>query len=502
MITDHWLKHAFSNPRSEVILRNSGEGWTSAKQAWRLEEIAKEIYNPSRIIGLRPEGEIRVIILDFDHKPGGATSPYWHKNAESSHLLKLQEEVELCGLQVSFLVSSSSGGLHAIVALPSKVKAWLAHWIGVTLLERCGMKEEGGKAEVFPSEIKYVKDSSQANWARSNGVRLPGQVGSKMIAGDRSMNDTDVIYEQLVWDLDNTEECENWQALLEEARKRSRKQNQTCWQNWKRQAKSAEAIEWTAAGQSENNLRRITTLVRLRNPNITCEHRLAELIRQEALITKGFWEFASEETKKELSTCFGWALRWARSSLRKIMQACGKDVPTEKKLNASNQRVFNLSRTKLKNLYEAHPESATWSIRKVSRETGLNRATVNLHKEFWLQLVAHPEAPITGGMPAEPAEVEEQGQEEPVGEPNGGTDALPWEPEPTSDYFEQAPDEAKCVIKAPKRVNMLFLAGCGVRLTSKKPLPERSNPQGTEDLPLCSGVNCAKYRASPSSCEH
>lgn len=412
MITLDWLSRAFQNPRAGVILRKNGEDWVSAKRAWKIEEIAKEVYNPSQVIGIRPEGLVRTIFLDFDHKTSKRVSPYWHQKAKSLELIKLEEEAEAHGLQVTFLVSSHSGGLHAIVSLPSAVKAWLAHWIGIVLLEKCNMKEESGQAEVFPSEIKYIKSADPSSWAQSHGVRLPGQTGSKLIAGERFVEDIETIYKQLIADIDNTQDCQEWDNLISQAKKRAKTKNENKQQYWTCKNTSIKKVKWTQPGQSENNLRQITTIIRAQNPDITSEEELAKLIREAAINAEGFWEFASSETRKELSTYLGWALRWARSSLRKIMQAGKVTTPKERKQNASNRRVYESNQNRLRELYATCPESASWSLRKIARETGLAKRTVAGHQHFWYALVGHPKAPITGGVPEMATEPEPEGNVE------------------------------------------------------------------------------------------
>ena len=490
MLADIWLARAFSNPRAEVILREDGKDWVSAKRAWKLDEIAQEIWNPTRIIGLRPEGLVRAIFFDFDHKAGGNISPYWHEKAKSPQLLQLQEEAEACGLQITYIVSSCSGGLHGILSLPVATKAWLAHWIGVVLLEKCNMTEGAGKAEIFPSEIKYVKDANQSNWGRSNGVRLPGQAGSKLITGETFADDCEVIYEQLVCDIENTEDCEQWRNLVQEAQQRSKIQKKNQWQAWQKRGKSAKTVKWTGSGQSENNLRQITTAVRVQHPEITSEHELAVLIRETAISAQGFWEFASEQTKKELSTCLGWALRWARSSLRRIMQACSNKAPAARKPNANNLRVFESSRNKLRNLYKLHPESASWSLRKVSRETGLAKRTVTAHKEFWFQLVGHSETPITGGGSEVVALAEEDGLTEAQEAPTVASDGI----EEASTAPSRRPAAVKSASQSLKQAKIRSLAERKPASNNKKPSTEGQKSPNDEDCSICDGRNSVKCR--------
>ena len=72
-----FLAAAFSNPRAGVITRRPGDGWRSEPAAWPLERIAAAVHDPGRIVGIRPEGLIRLLLVDIDRKPD-RVSPYWH----------------------------------------------------------------------------------------------------------------------------------------------------------------------------------------------------------------------------------------------------------------------------------------------------------------------------------------------------------------------------------------------------------------------------------------
>lgn len=383
-----WLTEAFANKWAEVIVKKPGEHWVSAQHPWKIERIARGVESETEIIGIRPEGTVRAVITDFDHKPaGGSVSPYWEASGRSRELIALQQEAERCGLQMTMLVSSDSGGLHGVLSLPQGIRAWLAHWVGVVLLERSGMQEAKGRAEVFPSEIQYNKTESKKDWARSNGVRLPGQKGCKLIASERFVENSQFIYEQLLCDLENTEICEAWEELLQEARQRARR-NKFVFTSFKKSTKRSISIKWDASGQSQKNFAALTTFVRMKNPKVTCEYQLASLIKEAALNCEGFEEFASDETKKDLMReNAGIALRWARSSLRKSwsFDSCAKTVEVGGDKH-HNKRLYKQSQAKLTKVWRTFKDASTWTKTKLAQVAGMSRRILEKHWEYWVQL--------------------------------------------------------------------------------------------------------------------
>ena len=401
-LVQQWLTRVFTNQWAEVIVKNPGQHWISPQRPWKLEAIAKAACEGNQIVGIRPEGKVRAVITDFDHKPGRSVSPYWEATGSSPELITLQQEAERCGLQVTMLVSSDSGGLHGVLSLPEGIRAWLAHWVGVVLLERSGMSERSGHAEVFPSEIEY-RNGARSEWARSNGVRLPGQKGCKLIAGNNFADDSDLIYEQLISDLENTEICKAWEELVEEAKIRARKsKSATNVKSYTSRAKLK--VKWSSKGQSQENMARIAYWARKSNPAITDENQLAEIIRQAAINAEGFDQFASEETKKDLMRKNGgWAQRWARSILRRTFPDTTCKVSGDKN---HNDDLFKKSRAALTRAWRSCKNAATWSKNKVAEISGLNRKTVQKHWDYWVQLAfSSPDHPpvhtplVTGGSP-------------------------------------------------------------------------------------------------------
>lgn len=387
-----WLRLAFSHQWAEVILKKPGEDWISARRPWKLDRIAAEVANPNQIAGIRPEGKVHVIWTDFDRKPG-AVSRYWHPTAQSPELIRLQQEAERCGCQVTWLVSSASGGLHGVITLPTAVDAWLAHWIGMGLLECAGIEPGQGQAEVFPSHMPYT-GGGQKDWARSNGFRLPGQEGCKLIAAGNFIEDAESIYQQLICDFDLTENCDEWKLLVKQVKEKCKTGKFTKVATDKktfRFGRKTAGVKWTAAGQSQQNLARITTWARQKYPNLESAQQLGAAIKQAVLNTEGFNEFASEQTKKDvMRESGGICERWARSSLRRQWSK-GK-VVAEEKIGGDkhhNERLYKQSQAKLTRIWKQFKNAAELSKRAVAKAAGITRATLEKHWGYWLQLVAY-----------------------------------------------------------------------------------------------------------------
>lgn len=412
-----WLRLALSSEYTEVILKKPEEPFVSISRPWRLSAIAHVVANSDNIVGIRPEKSIRAIIIDIDNKEK-TTSPYWQENGKSKELLALQEHAENCGCQLTMLQSSESRGLHAVLSLPEATPAWLGHWIGQELLRRSEMRPGAGRAEIFPSEIPYVQGEQKA-WAkskgRSNGVRLPGQKGCKLITDRGMIEDGELIYQQLICDLENTENCLEWQNLLEASRALAKQMKRGARGEYggrkdtdsKIKRKLASDIRWERGGESAEVLARIATYCRVKHPNVTCEYQLADIIRGYAVNARGYEQYASEHSKKDIENIrSGWALRWARSSLRRgwISKdgARGKCV-TEGKPGSDkhrNDRLYKQSRAKLTRIWKQFKDVSSWGKSRVAKAAGMTRRILEKHWGYWLQLaVPTPSNNVGAAMP-------------------------------------------------------------------------------------------------------
>ncbi len=393
-----FIAAVFSNPRAHVITKptRNGYSWQSEFKTWSLTSIAGAIYNLALIVGIRPEGLLRLLVIDIDRKLG-RISPYWHPAGLSRQLLDLERHARAAGCGFTLVRSSASGGLHACILLPVAIPAWQAYWVGKALITAAGMEEGPGRCELFPSRIDYCETTDRARWAKSNGFRLPGQDGSALIAGERTANDTDLIYQELLAELQQAEPVPGWDALLETATVLKRSTAASSYpSSCRTPSKRTHGVRWSGAGQSQENLRCLTSWARAAFPEARTIAALAAIIRAAALDAPGFAEHASETTKRDLTGRRGdWAERWARSSLKRSRPHNSPASTGGDKHH--NKRLAKLSQAKLTRAWRDAPGSAAkWSKRMVAKVAGLSRQVVDKHWGFWLQLVGGQHPPITG----------------------------------------------------------------------------------------------------------
>jgi hypothetical protein len=394
-----FLAAVFSNPCARIITKPPGDGhsWRSEFKAWNLASIAAAIYISSLIVGIRPEGLLRLLVIDIDRKPN-QTSPYWHPSGRSRQLLALEGLARAAGCGFSLLRSSASGGLHVCILLPAAIPAWQAYWVGQALITAAGMKEGSGRCELFPSRLDFCDSADRSRWAKSNGFRLPGQEGSALIIGDNTATDTDLIYQELLVELQQAEPVLGWHSLLQNAIALKRSAAASSHFSRRRNpSKHNTGVRWTGAGQSEENLRRITRWARSAHPEAQTIHDLGAIIRRAAWDSPGFIDHASDTTKSDLSGRRGdWAERWARCSLRSSRPRNFSAPKSRDKHH--NKRLIKLSQAKLTRAWRDDPAAAAqWSKRMVAKIAVLSRQVVDKHWGFWLQLVGGQHPPITGG---------------------------------------------------------------------------------------------------------
>lgn len=458
-----FLRTVLSNTRSAVITRRPGEGWRSEPAAWGLEKVTAAVYDPSRIVGIRPEGRIRLVVVDIDRKPD-RVSPYWHPYGESRPLQALEAEAAAAGCGCSLVRSSTSGGLHALITLPEPVKAWQAHWVGAELVARAGMELAAGSCELFPSRLDYSSSTNPEDWAQSHGVRLPGQEGSALLVGTTTATDTGLVYEQLLADLEGTDAGPAWAELQQAARTRQKAGQQASRADHRPRhprtaSRRSHQVRWSAAGQTNENLARITSWARAAHPEATSVEALAPIIEAAASSAPGFREHASDLSQRDLQA---WCRRWAACSLRRDRSPRAKEVSTDKH---HNRRLFLQTRAALTKLWQRLGDGArSYSQRIVADLAHINRKTLRRHWDYWLQLLGGPHPCITGG--AAPA----------VDLPESNQSAVSVSPA----AHAEAPTPAATVETTPKPLD---LSNFWPRLLKKRPAPP-SAPPAAPVLPL------------------
>ena len=369
-----FLRQAVCQPFAPVITRKPGQDWRSLDRPWRLDPIARAVRDPDQIVGIRPEGRLRLTWVDID-RHGDNPSPYWHPDGQSPELRALDREATAAGCGVVLLRSSASGGLHVVVLLPEPVPAWRTHWVVAELVARAGMTPAAGVCELFPSRLDYRDSPNPTDWAQSHGVRLPGQEGGALLLDSRAATDCDLIYEELLSQLESTATGPAWDELLQAADARQKTHRRTCRSTPRPRLahtpirRCSQVVRWTGPGQSNDNLRQITTQARLTHPKACTVDALAPIIEAMACGAPGFKEHASEATQQRLAA---WARDWARSSLRRgwLHRTPARKTGDRRR----NARLLQRSWTRLGQVCREAGEAASrWSQQKVARVVSRHR---------------------------------------------------------------------------------------------------------------------------------
>ena len=381
---EKYLEAVYTTKNFAAIEKNPGESWRSLKFIISKRHAARKAALRDSIIGVRPEKSTKIIVIDIDNKPG-KPSPYWHPLGKSQEITRLQQAANAFGFSSSILASSASGGLHIYITMPEAIPVWQANRMGQLLLQTAGMEPGAGIAEVFPSKLPY-RSGGPSEWAQSHGYRLPGQEGSGLVVGDSIATDPTLIYEQLLSDVENAKPTKEFQELLAEALQLAKADKPRPAKKYARhisQNKEACNVRWTAPGQSHDNLAGITTYVYVNNPTIVDEQQLGALIERQALSTEGFDEFASDETKEDLSN---WCVRWARCSIRNRKYIACNAKPKISGDKDHNERLYRASRQKLADLYSKCKEAVNWSKNQIAKAAGITFRTLQKHWDYWTSL--------------------------------------------------------------------------------------------------------------------
>lgn len=159
--------------------------------------VADMVLDPNMIIGIRPHGRTRVLVVDINaHQP--APSPYWHPDGPgaSPAVQRLLHEAEKAGCRC-VIYRTPSGGWHVWIVLPEAKPVAIAHCMGRTLVAAAGMELGSGRCELTPSPAKL--DEEPDAWLRGDqrGIRLPGQTGGALWTGSGWEADPELAWREL-----------------------------------------------------------------------------------------------------------------------------------------------------------------------------------------------------------------------------------------------------------------------------------------------------------------
>lgn len=390
------------DPRAfDAILRpgdNSGTWRTENFLVYEPDSATEIVLSSEEIIGLRHRYHTRMIAIDLDNH--GVNN--WTK--DDPRLLRLIAEAE--GADCWPVLVPSPRGFHLWLIIPEALPIVSAHYRLRALLQ---LAEIDQKVELFPSLADGDDIGDAKERPRSNGIRLPGQFGT-VIPGD-PFSDPISIWRDLRQGLDITTTGEGWANLgrLAVAIERRVKQQARRLHTSLRLPPSHTAadrmlkeIVWASPGESNANLGSLANVGHIAG-NRTIES-LAHFIEEKALLTPGFHQHASADTKRRLSS---WARDWAASCVKSPPRSTGTHRPPSKDAG----RNARLRREAFCKLLDAAMEAArthgrdalSWSQRQVEKVSGVARSTIRRLKFHWtLRVLAvlnrpKPEHPAASG---------------------------------------------------------------------------------------------------------
>ena len=345
-----------------------------------LEQIASKVAQAkSMAVGIKPEGQVRWLVVDIDRKVG-SKSPYWDERGRNLYTQSLIHAAELAGCRVALIRSSTSKGLHLWILLPEMVHVSRVHHIGQELVARAGMVVKDGSCELFPSEIPWSPDPRKL--PESKGIRLPGGHGSALITADGLVDDPCLIYEALQQALEQTVASQEWIGLMAAAEERCQTRLKRGWEQHKTSYVKRPEMPgpWTGSSQSNyltGEITKVAMAEKAGQPDPVIVAHAIELITNHP----GYQACASAKTKREVASgakVTGWMLY-----LRRRAAAHGID---EKPRNSEhNQQEQRRVRGQLLAVLREHGEAAlALSQRWWKRASGIG--SIHTVRKWWGQL--------------------------------------------------------------------------------------------------------------------
>jgi hypothetical protein len=340
--------------------------------------MVAKILAPGVWVGHRPRADVRYVAFDID-----AGSPY----LGLACLQQLEAELERVGLPTVRIRSSHRGGIHLYGLLPAAVHREEAHWIARAIATRLGWGIKAGQLEVFPSTSRYSHGTNPKQFARCQGLRLPGQEGSALWAGGRWLEEPLAIWHELGAALVMAETSVAFTQLQREAQALREQHRSPSWFGRRVAAGSTSTvgtirhnIRWTGPAQSNELLGRLTNVAYMAGH--TTAEQLAQAVEQLALGAPGFSQWASDHTRADLRA---WCLRWARSCIRKPPEVsrCPSNDPGRNERLARQARVAVIEGA-IRAARTAGAEAIQWSERVAATFLGIARSTFRKLKRLWL----------------------------------------------------------------------------------------------------------------------
>ena len=227
-------------------------------------------------------------------------SPYHPYNGGIQPILDAMESIGLC--RYILVRSSHSEGLHIYFPLPQPVRSWHLARTAHAALTAAGVSVAGGICELFPNKKHYN--------AEYNGHRLPLQQGSYLLDENFRCTSNAKGAFLVQW-----AHCREGQDMTLLTQKLAEKPKPTLIPSPEQHSHVSVTdlppIGWTKVGQSNEVMKQLVNYGD-RYAGYKTIPALAEWIAAVAPLLPGYEQFASEESKGDL-TRRNWAYRWAKS---------------------------------------------------------------------------------------------------------------------------------------------------------------------------------------------
>ena len=314
-----WLTQPSWSP---IIL--TSKGWRTTKSNPKKVPLnlgtIQSHYRRGKVIGKRHSRRTNYFLIDVDIK-----SPFHPYNGGLKPILDAMESIGLC--RFILVRSSDSEGLHIYFPLPEPVNSYALACTAHTALAKAKVKVKGGICELFPNRKRYN--------AEYNGHRLPLQPGSYLLDSDfQPIGNSKAVF-LTQWHL--AAAAQDMEKLNKAIAARQVPVSEPV------SIHTLPPIVWTNKSESNEVMKQLVNYGD-RYLGLNTIEKLAEWVEAVAPQLPGFDEFASEESKDDLSR-YKWAYRWSESHfkyVRKYLASISSDHNAEVSAEAKRRLMMAL----------------------------------------------------------------------------------------------------------------------------------------------------------------
>lgn len=385
---DQRLCEFFSHGWEAIIRANKpSSSWISLQDHYLTPRVKAQLWRDStQILGLRFDHETCYAVIDIDR------DSTYHPAQNPEALPLIRDALEMIGICRTILIRSSwSGGLHLYIPLPSTVPTFGLAKAIKRCLEVQGFTISQGQLEIFPNCKAYMLPGSFNEY---NGHRLPLQPnsGSCLVDDDGNPEADDLATFFQRWDIAAAaQDLDNLNDAIRFARYNSgrvTKRYSSSLENWKKDLDIQIEEGWTAHGQTNILLRKIScygvVFQKLQGD------KLVEFIIETAINSPGYRQWCRHQHEIR-SKAKGWArfaekFYWpAGSTPKRSTTARGEDTENKNVVRAEDaQRRIREIVSRLEQSGQ-FPATATARAKAIEAEH-ISRRTLYRYLELW-----HPE---------------------------------------------------------------------------------------------------------------